>query len=72
MSTPQSRAWQNADYTEEIVPMSRMRAQAEIDWLYGTGKITKAFWELAFERISGFLGKDFRFAIAPTKGSSAK
>lgn len=71
MSTPES--WRNSSYTEDAPPpMSRERAQSEIDFLFGTGKITVEFWRAAFDRISGFLGKDFRFAIRPPQGSSAK
>ncbi len=41
------------------------RAQSEIDYLYGTGKIDRAYWSNAYENLSRMICKDYRCAISP-------
>ncbi len=66
MSNLPSGEWKNTAYKDDpSPPMSRERAQSEIDYLYGTGKIDRAYWSNAYENLSRMICKDYRCAISP-------
>lgn len=61
-------AWKNENYKEDPPPpISRHRALVEIDFLYGTGKISRAYWSQAFDNLSAMICRDYRFAISPAQ-----